>query len=184
VQSLDMLTINEELRNEEDLVEVIWKAFTYFPEGIWKGVNYVGNINVKCDLKIKTEEEDCGGFTFPRLIRKIRKMKSTFGIDDLLLGVTHDPVIFIYHQFEVDRIRRVVNLVHDYVSNDVGVISLFDTDKDAPAKVTAHGLGHNQGLEHHADPVDLMYTGLLHGKPIKIDGFCDECKRKLKKIKE
>jgi hypothetical protein len=181
VQSLDMLTINEELENEGDIVEIIWKALTYFPEGIWKGVNYVGNVNVKSDLKIKTEEENCGGFIFPRLIRKIRKMRSMFRIDDLLLGVTHNPVIFIYYQFEVDRFRRSVNLVHDYVSNDVGVISLFDTDKDAPAKVTAHGLGHSQGLEHHADPVDLMYVELLHGKPIEIDGFCDECKRKLKK---
>jgi hypothetical protein len=50
MQSLDMLTINEEFKNSEDLAEIMWKAFSYFPRGIWEGVNYVGNINVKCQF--------------------------------------------------------------------------------------------------------------------------------------
>lgn len=184
VQSLDMLTINEELRRREDLVEVMWRALTYFPKGIWEGVNLVGNVHVKRDLKIKSRKEDLGAFLFSRLLRKIREMKRRFGLKDPLLAVTHDPVIVMYHRFEVDRFKRVVNLVHDYVSSDVGMLSLFETEEDAAAKVAAHGLGHNRGLEHHLDPVDLMYEGLLHGKPIRIDGFCDECQRKLKKIEE
>jgi len=97
------------------------------------------------------------------------------------LAMTHDPVIVMYHRFEVDRFKRTINIVHDYVSNDVGMISLYETDEDAVAKVAAHGLGHNQGLAHHVEPVDLMYVGLLHGRSIEIDGFCNECKRKLKK---
>lgn len=181
MQSLDMLTINEEFMNREDLVEMMWKAFSYFPRGIWEGVNFVGNMNVKCDLKIRSKQDVCGAFIFSHLLRKIKEMKNILKTEDLLLAMTHDPVIAVYHRFEVDRFKRTINIVHDYVSNDVGMVSLYETDEDAAAKVAAHGLGHNQGLTHHAEPIDLMYEGLLHGRPIEIDGFCNECKRKLKK---
>jgi len=181
VQSLDMLTINEEFRNREDLVELMWTAFSYFPRGIWEGVNFVGNISVKCDLKIRLKQDVCGAFVFSHLLRKIKEMKNMLKTEDLLLAMTHHPVIVMYHRFEVDGFKRMVNIVHDYVSNDVGMISLYETDEDAAAKVAAHGLGHNQGLTHHAEPIDLMYAGLLHGHRIEIDGFCSECKRKLKK---
>jgi hypothetical protein len=181
VQSLDMLTINEELGNSEALAEIMWKAFSYFPRGIWEGVNFVGNISVRCDLKIRSKQEDCGAFVFSRLLGKIREMKSVLKSEDLLLGVTHDPVIVLYHRFEVDGFKRRVNIVHDYVSSDVGLISLYETDEPAAVRVAAHGLGHNQGLTHHVEPIDLMYAGLLHGCRIEIDGFCNECKRKLKK---
>lgn len=180
MQSLDMLTINEELKNKEDLMEIMWKAFNYFPEGVWKGVSYVGNFNVKHDLKIKSKEEVYGTFIFPHLVRKIREMKNVLKVEDLLLAVTHDPVIVTYHRFELDRFKRIINLIHDYVSNDVGIISLFKTDEDAATKIAAHGLGHNQGLKHHSEPIDLMYVRLLDECPIKIDGFCNECQRKMK----
>jgi len=181
MQSLDMLTINEELRNSEDLAEIMWKAFNYFPRDVWEGVNFVGNISVKCDLKIRSKREVCGAFVFSRLLRKVKDVKNTLRTEDLLLAVTHDPVIVMYHRFEVDGFKRMVNIVHDYVSNDVGMISLYEADEDTGAKIAAHGLGHNQGLTHHVEPVDLMYGGLLHGRPIEIDGFCSKCKRKLKK---
>lgn len=180
MQSLDMLTINEELKNKEDLIEIMWKAFNYFPEGIWKGVNYLGNINVKHDLKIKSKEEVHGAFIFSNLMRKTREMKNMLKGEDLLLAVTHDPVIVTYHRFELERFKRIINLVYDYVSNDVGMISFFETEEKATAKIAAHGLGHNQGLSHHAEPIDLMYLRLLNGYPIKIDGFCAECQRKLR----
>lgn len=179
--SLDMLSINEELGNKEDLVEVMWKAFTYFPRGIWEGVNYLGDVSVKCDLKIRSKEEVRRAFVFSHLMRRIREMRDMLRIENLLLAVTHDPVLVMFHRFEVDRFKRIVNVVHDYVSDDVGMISLFETDEDATTKMAAHGLGHNQGLMHHAEPVDLMYAGLLGGNPIKIDGFCSKCQRKLKK---
>ena len=181
MQSLDMLTINEEFRNRENLVEMMWKAFSYFPRGIWEGVNFVGNMSVKCDLKVRSKQDAFGAFIFSHLLRKIKEMKNILKTEDLLLAMTHDPVIVVYHRFEVDRFKRTINIVHDYVSNDVGIISLYETDEDAAAKVAAHGLGHNQGLTHHVEPVDLMYVGLLHGRSIEIDGFCNECKRKLKK---
>jgi len=183
VQSLDMLTINEEPRNSEDLAEIMWKAFSYFPRGIWEGVNFVGNISVKCDVKIRLKQDVCGAFIFSHLLRKIRETKKVLRTEDLLLAMTRCPVIVMFHRFEVDRFKRAVNVVHDYVSDDVGVISLYETDEDVAAKVAAHGLGHNQGLTHHAEPIDLMYAGLLHVRCIRIDGFCDECQRKLKKRK-
>jgi predicted Zn-dependent protease len=122
-----------------------------------------------------------GAFIFSHLLRKIKEVKSTLKTEDLLLAVTHDPVIVTYHRFEVDRFKRTINIVHDYVSSEVGMISLYETDEDATAKIAAHGLGHNQGLTHHTEPIDLMYGGLLHGRSIKIDGFCNQCQRKLKK---
>lgn len=183
MQSLDMLTINEELTNKEDLMEIIWKAFEYFPGGVWEAVKYVGNMNVKRDLEIKSEERVYEAFIFANLIRKIREMKNQLRIKDLLLGVTHSPVIVTYHRLELERLKRMIYLVHDYVSYDVGMISFFETDDNAQTQIAAHGLGHSQGLEHHAKPIDLMYARLLDVHPIKIDGFCKECQRKLKNKK-
>ena len=184
MQSLDLLTINDQPSNKEDLVEMMWRAFRYFPEGLWTNVNYVGNMNVKHDLEIKSNEEAHGAFIFSRLVRKVRKMKNGLRIEDLLLAVTHDPVIIMYHRFELKKFKRIVDLVHDYVSDDVGILSLFETDEEVATKIAAHGLGHNQGLTHHAEPIDLMYVRLLKGDPIKIDGFCIECQQKMKKKQE
>jgi hypothetical protein len=178
------LTINDQPSNKEDLVEIMWRAYRYFPEDLWTGVNYVGNVNVKHDLEIKSNEEAHGAFIFSRLVRKVRKMKNGLGIEDLLLAVTHDPVIIMYHRFELKKFKRIVDLVHDYVSDDVGILSLFKTDEEVATKIAAHGLGHNQGLTHHAEPIDLMYVRLLKGDPIRIDGFCIECQQKLKKKQE
>lgn len=176
-----MLTINEELTNKGDLLEIIWGAYDYFPEGFWKDVNYVGNISVKHDLEIKSKEEVYGAFIFPYLVRKIREARNMLRIRNLLLGVTHDPVIVTYHRFESDRFRMVVDVVHDYVSNDVGMISLFETEDEVGIKVAAHGLGHYQDLRHHAKPIDLMYARLLNGCPITVDGFCSECQQRLRR---
>lgn len=180
VQSLDMLTINDEPKNKEDLIEMIWKAFSYFPEGIWKTVNYIGNVKVKHDLKIKSKGRTCGAFVFSDLVSRIRGMKDTLRIEDLLFAVTHDPVIVSYHRFELDRFKRIIEVVHDYVSDDVGIFSLFETEEEVRARIAAHGLGHNQGLGHHLEPLDLMYVRLLSGDRIRIDGFCLQCQRKLK----
>lgn len=178
MQSLDMLTINEDMRSKEDLVEMMWKAFGYFPDGVWEGVNFVGNVTVKCDFRVKSKEDILGAFLFSHLLKKVRKLRSRFGVDNLLLGVTHDPVIALYYRLEGGRLKRVVNLVHDYVTMDVGVISWYETEEEVAEKVAAHGLGHHQGLEHHLQPVDLMYKGLLRGEAIRIDGFCDECQKR------
>lgn len=178
-----MLTINEEVKSREDLIDVMWKAFSYFPEGVWKEVNYVGNVSVKCDLTIESKEETHEAFIFSHLARRIREMRSIIKTDELLVGVTHNPVIVTYHRFDTNKFKRIVNIVHDYVSNDIGIISFFKAEDESAVKIAAHGLGHNQGLTHHAQPIDIMYLGLLNGNRIKINGFCIECLQKLKKAK-
>lgn len=180
MQLLDMLTINEEPKSKEDLLEIIWKASDYFPQGVWEEIRFVGNINVKYDLKIKTRERIYRAFIFNNLMRKIRETKNMFDSCGLLLAVTYDPVISIYHQFELERFKRIINFIRDYVSRDVGMLSLFDMQDEIATRVAAHGLGHNQGLKHHVEPIDLMYGSLLNGRSIKRDGFCGECRRKLK----
>lgn len=179
VQLLSIFTINEELRNREDLLEIIWKAFDYFPKGVWEGINYLGNVKAKCDLKIKFGDKVYEAFVFNNLMAKIRKIKKALKTCDLLLVLTHDPVIAIYHRLELGRLARTINVIRDFVSKDVGVVSLFELNEKVSIKVTAHGLGHNQGLEHHVEPVDLMYVSLLDGCPIRRDGFCNRCQRKL-----
>ncbi|NIR87662.1 hypothetical protein GWO13_08935 [Candidatus Bathyarchaeota archaeon] len=181
VQLLDVLTINEKPKNKENLLEIIYQAFCYFPQGIWQGIKYQGNINVKHDLKIKSKEKIYGAFIFNSLMVRIREKKNTLNSQGLLLAVTHDPVIAIYHRFESDRFKKIVNLIRDYVIKDVGMVSLFEVKKEAATKISAHGLGHNKGLKHHAEPIDLMYARLLDGYPIKKEGFCNKCQRKLKK---
>lgn len=183
MQTLDMLTINEEPENKENLLEIVWNAFDYFPEDIWEGVKYLGNISVKHDLKIKSKERFYGAFIFDNLIDRIREMKNVLKTRGLLLAVTHDPVIAIYHRFELERFKRIINLIRDYVSKDLGMVSLFEMGEETATKIAAHGLGHNQGLRHHAEPIDLMYARLLNGHPIKKNGFCSQCQRKLKNRK-
>ncbi len=180
MQLLGMLTVNEEPKSKDDLLEILWKASEYFPQGTWEGIEYLGKISVMHDLKIKSRGKVHRTFILNNLMRKIREIKSVLDSRGLLLAVTYDPVISIYHQFERERFRRIINLVRDYVVNDVGMLSLFEMRDEIATKVAAHGLGHNQGLRHHAEPIDLMYVCLLDGHPIKRDGFCDECQRKLK----
>ena len=180
MQLLDLLTINEELKNKEDLIEIVWTALDYFPQGTWEGINYLGNMNIRCDLKIKSKGEVYKAFIFNDLIAQIRKIKKTLKIADLLLALTHDPVITVCHRLELERFKRTINVINDFVSRDVGIVSLYKMDEEVSIKVAAHGLGHNQGLEHHAEPVDLMYAALLDGYPIRREGFCNDCQRKLR----
>lgn len=175
-----MLTINE-MKNREDLIEVIWKAFDYFPKGRWGGVKFLGNINMEHDLEISSKEEIYSAFIFNNLLGKIRELKNMLKIDDLLLALTFDPVVVIYHRLMSNGFGRIVNLVRDYVSKDVGMISLFEIDEKTGVKIAAHGLGHNQGLNHHEEPIDFMYVGLLNGSQIKKNGFCDDCQKKLER---
>ena len=76
----------------------------------------------------------------------MKELKRILNVKDLLLALTLDPVVLVYHRFLSNGFKRVVNLVRDYVSDDIGVISLFETDGEIGIKIAAHGLGHNQGL--------------------------------------
>lgn len=180
MQMLDMLIINREPKNKENLLAIIWDAFDYFPEGTWEGIKYLGNMNVKHDLKIKSKEKVYGAFLFDNLMAKIREMKNVLESHSLLLAVTSDPVIAIYHRFELEQFKRIINLIRDFVSKDVGMVSLFEMEEEAASRLAAHGLGHNRGLTHHVEPIDLMYARLLDGHPIERDGFCHKCRLKLK----
>ena len=181
MQSLDVFTINEERNFRENSLEILSEAFCYFPEGMWKGINYLGNKNLKHDLKIKSEEKIYEAFIFSSLMIRIRKEKDKLKTQGLLLAVTCNPVIAVYHRLESGMFEEVVNLIRDYVSYEVGMISLFKIEERTAPKIAAHGLGHNKGLSHHAEPVDLMYARLLDGHTIKRDGFCNRCQRKLKR---
>jgi len=179
LQLLDVLTLNQEPRTGEELTDLVREAMRYFPEEIWEGVNYLGNLDVEHHVRIEANEKPRGAFNVNTLLERMRELRRLLETRGLLLGLTRDPVILSYYRFDVDRFRRIINLVRDYVASDVGLISLFETDEETAIRISAHGLGHNQGLTHHPEPVDLMYVGLLDGKPIGEDGFCDDCRTRL-----
>jgi len=181
---IDTLTINEEHKSNEEILEIIWRALEYFPRGLWEGINYLGNINMTYDIKIRVERNKAihGAFIFNRLVNKIKRIRELLQIRELLLAVTCDPIIALYHTFNFEKLSRMANLVHDYFSKDIGVVSLFRIEGDRKAsKVVAHGLGHSQGLRHHIKPIDLMYEGLLECDNLTNNGFCHECLKRMKR---
>lgn len=175
---IDLLTINRDFK-EEDLVEVIWRALRYFPDDLWDGVNYFGNINVDHDFKINFRGEIYGAFSFYNLIEKVRRFKKMFEMENMLVALTLEPVIISHYRFEGRNFRRVDSLVRDYMCEDLGILSLFNVDDRTSARIAAHGLGHSRGLRHHLEPIDLMYVGLLNGSSLREEGFCRECREKL-----
>jgi len=177
---LKMLTINEEDIDSEGVLEIIWRALEYFPRGLWDGAEYLGNINIRHDVKIKFKEVVYGAFILNNLMEKIRRVRKLLGIDDLLLAITYDPVITVYHRFEAKKINCFANLIYDYVSRDVGLISFFRVKEgEIASKIIAHGLGHSRGLRHHLKPVDIMYEGLIEIGKLRNDGFCSDCIKKI-----
>lgn len=180
-RNIDVLTINEGPKNVEELLEVVERAGKYFPKGAWGEIEYLGNVSWERDFRIALNKKLYEALMFEKMIRRIRKIKEAFRAFELLLGVTRDPVVDVRLRFEGGTMRRLANLVYDYVSKDVGIVSLFRIDKEAGDKLTAHGLGHGKGLRHHADPIDLMYIDLLRNPAIK-EPFCEECLGRLKKM--
>jgi predicted Zn-dependent protease len=126
-----------------------------------------------------TSGESLGAFLFEKLTKRIGKIKDSHGLMNLLLAITPDPIVAIYYFFDGKHFRRTLCLVHDYVAETVGVVSLFRVTKRYSSKVVAHGLGHNRGLRHHLKPIDLMYPGLLRTHTLEVEGFCKACLDKL-----
>lgn len=177
---LKMLTINGEDIDSEKVLEIIWRALEYFPRGLWDGADYLGNLNIRHDVKIRFKEAVYGAFVFNNLMEKIRRVRKMLGIDDLLLAITYDPVIAVYHRFEAKKINYFASLIYDYVSRDSGLISFFRVGEgEIASKIVAHGLGHSRGLRHHFKPIDIMYEGLLENGTLRNDGFCGDCIRKM-----
>ncbi|MEM2321508.1 MAG: hypothetical protein QXS79_06495 [Candidatus Bathyarchaeia archaeon] len=177
--SMEMLTVNEASKSIENILEIIWRALEYFPKGVWDEVRYLGNANIKHDVKIGIKGIFYKAFLFNNLIGKIRKIRGAMEIRDLLLAVTVDPVIAVYPQLEPKGISHMASLVRDYASYDVGIVSLFTLENDTAVMVTAHGLGHSRGLRHHSEPIDLMYEGLLGSRILNRKGFCRDCLRRV-----
>ncbi|MHA1239063.1 MAG: hypothetical protein ACTSSJ_07525 [Candidatus Odinarchaeia archaeon] len=185
MSKIEVLTIKNNSDNhptESELLKTIEKAVKYFPKGIWDAIEYLGSINLDCDLKLVIKGKILSGYLFQKTISKIRKIKENLKINELTMAVTFNPIIYLYYKIINGKLEKIVNLVHDYVNKHVGVISLFEIDSKLHPKVAAHGLGHSKGLEHHFKPVDLMYVNILKEMPKHADVFCPECTSKLQKL--
>lgn len=183
MQSISVLTISGEQENDKDMVKIVEVASGYFPTQTWEDIGYVGKLSFEHDFKVVTSRESCGAFHFQKLISKIRKVRDSKKLTSLLLGITADPMVAMYDFFDRTNFKRALYLVHDYVDEKVGVVSLFQVNEVSSSRLVAHGLGHNRGLCHHAEPIDLMYSKLLSSSILQVDGFCEVCLRKLTKDK-
>ena len=178
MQSINVLTINEELG---DLVKIVEDAKDYFPAETWDEIRYLGKISLEHDVRITTSVDSLEAFLFQKLIERVGKIRDSERLMNVLLGITPDPIVAVYYSFDGRHFKRTVCLVHDYVAQRVGVVSLFRVNSEASGKVVAHGLGHNRGLRHHVKPIDLMYANLLRCPTIQVEGFCEDCLDKLTK---
>ncbi len=183
MQSISVLTISGEQEDKRDMVKIVEDASSYFPTETWDDIRYVGKLSLKHDFKVATSRESYGAFLFQKLISRIKRIKDSNKLMSLLLGITADPILAVYHYFDRTKFKRALYLVHDYVDEKAGVVSLFQVNKETSSKLVAHGLGHNRGLRHHAEPIDLMYSRLLSSHTLQVDGFCTVCLRKLTKDK-
>lgn len=183
MQSISVLTINGEQEDEKDLAKIVEDASSYFPTETWDDIGYIGKLSLEHDFKVETSRESYGAFLFQKLIKRVKRIRESNRLMSLLLGITADPVVAVYHFFDRTSFKRALYLVHDYVDERVGVVSLFQVKKESSSKLVAHGLGHNRGLRHHAEPIDLMYSELLNSPTLQVDGFCEVCLRKLTKDK-
>ncbi|MCW3985014.1 MAG: hypothetical protein NWE91_01175 [Candidatus Bathyarchaeota archaeon] len=179
MRSITVLTINGESENEIDLVKIVEDARTYFPSETWDDIKYLGKLSLEYDVKIALNRESFAAFLFEKLIERIGKINSSDRLMSLLLGITLDPIVAVHYFFDGENFKKTVYLVHDYVAEKVGVVSLFQVDNESSRKVVAHGLGHNKGLRHHMEPIDLMYSEFLRFPRLQVEGFCKVCLRKL-----
>lgn len=183
MQSISVLTISGEQENDKDMVKIVEFARGYFPTQTWEDIGYAGKLSFEHDFKVVTSRESYGAFHFQKIIGKIRRVRDSKKLESLLLGITADPMVAMYHFFDRTNFKRALYLVHDYVDEKVGVVSLFQVNAGSSSRLVAHGLGHNRGLFHHVEPIDLMYSELLSSSILQVDGFCEVCLRKLTKDK-
>jgi hypothetical protein len=179
MRSIDVLLINGEPANGRDVIKIVEDASCYFPTETWDDVEYLAKLILEHDVTIVTGGESFGAFLFEKLTKRIGKIKRSNKLMNLLLGITPDPIVAVYYYLDGRRFKRTLHLVHDYVDDRIGVVSLFRVNEGSSSKVVAHGLGHNRGLRHHQEPIDLMYSELLRTPTLQVEGFCKVCLRKL-----
>lgn len=180
MQSIDVLLINGEPETRRDVIKIVEDASSYFPTETWDNVRYLAKLTLEHDVTIATGGESFGAFLFEKLTKRIKKVKHFNRSMNLLLGITPDPIVAVYYYLDGRRFKKTLHLVHDYVDERIGVVSLFQVNEESSSKVVAHGLGHNRGLRHHLEPIDLMYVELLRTHTLQVEGFCKVCLRKLK----
>ena len=183
MRSVDVLMINRNTENERDVIRIVEDASRYFPSRTWDEVRYRGEVSLEQDVKIIVKGESFGAFLFRKLIERIGREKDSDRLMNLLLGITLEPIVNVYHFFDGKNFKRTTYLVHDYVAESVGVVSLFRVNEKSSSKVVAHGLGHSRGLRHHLEPIDLMYSELLKFPTLQVEGFCRFCLRRLERDK-
>jgi len=184
MDSINIFTIEGEPKGELDSAKIVEDARCYFPVETWAEIRYLGKLTLAHDVKILVERQCFGGFLCEKLIERFRKLMDHLGLRDLLLGITLDPVVTTYFFFDKEQFRRTVYLVHDYVAQKIGVISLFRVNEEFSNKLVAHGLGHNRGLHHHVKPVDIMHPEMLKFPRLQVEGFCKICLRELTQKKD
>lgn len=179
--SISLLTVcGEDSKYDVDLATYIEEATRFFPTQVWDEVEYLGRLMIEHDLKIQTGTKQLGAFAFKDLLLKVRKIGAVDNSRNLLLGVTHDPIVAVWRFFSGKNFGRTVYLIHDFVDSKVGVISFFKVKNETSSLMVAHGLGHSKGLRHHDNPVDLMHPDLLRtARALDIEGFCKRCLQQL-----
>ncbi len=183
MESISVLTISGEPEDKRDMVKIVEDASGYFPTETWDDIIYIGELTLEHDFRVKTKRDSYGAFLFQKLVSRMKRVKESNKLMNLLLGITADPIVAAYHFFDKADFKRALYLVHDYVNGKVGVVSLFRVKEETSSRLVAHGLGHNRGLRHHVEPIDLMYSKLLSSPTLQVDGFCKVCLRKLTKDK-
>ncbi len=181
MEFVNVLTINTESKEGQHLAKIAEDARDYFPTISQDEIHYLGNLSVEHDLKIATSEKTLGAFLFEKVTARIKKMENYNKLRGLLLGITSDPIVAIYHFFDRKHFKRAQYLVHDYVTKTVGVVSFFQVNMKYASRVVAHGLGHGKGLRHHSQPIDLMYSEMLRTPKLQVEGFCRACLHELTK---
>ncbi|UCG36789.1 MAG: hypothetical protein JSV64_00460 [Candidatus Bathyarchaeota archaeon] len=177
--SIEILTINADAEKGKTLIGTIESAKDYFPSEAWDDIRLLGELQLDHHLTISSGTEDMGAFLFRKLLKKIKEIKKSQALTNLVLGVTDDPVIAMHYYLHGKNFKKAVYVVHDYVNEKIGLISFFRIEESFSSKVVAHGLGHHKRLQHHVEPIDLMYSELLKPVTLQIEGFCDACVRKL-----
>ena len=111
MQSINILTINEKVENETDIIKVIENAKDYFPKETWGTVQYLGKVRLEYDVKIAVNEESLGAFLFEKLIRRIRKVKGSDKFGTLLVNSQH----FILVSFRINLKKPVLHRKSRYL---------------------------------------------------------------------